>query len=345
MLTEKRAKLAALRDEIASFEFVACGMPHERVLSMSDPERRSHDGITITQVHTRAKLCTAEIRRRRPICGHTTARNRLRRALEVLASECRGDNALNLHKRLEELDQRIGALDHAMGTAQLELAISKVRLQTTCDSTEPAITALEKTQILLMEQLMDVTEEIVQMIEKALISEPTIIAAAGQEHTVQDRSATALTLRATAPTDDDFLYRLFRTVKSEEMGALLWDEATLNLLMRTQFAAHEQHYRALDEAHDLMVVSGNDMVGRMIVLRDGKTIHVADISLLPDYRGRGIGRVLIGTLQQEAVRTALPLRLRVIPTSRAANLYRRLEFQFIDEAEPYRLMEWQPSSA
>jgi ribosomal protein S18 acetylase RimI-like enzyme len=332
-----QTELTALRDELASFEFVACGMRHEQVLGIAPLDFLPQQAAIPPQIHARAKLCAAAIRRRRPLCGHTMARTRLRYAVEMI-----GNEAASLRTDLEQLDLRIGALDHAMGNAQLQLSLDAGAHDRTAPNPSPEITVLEQEQIVLMKQLKSLTEKIVQMIEAALNREARAMAQSCS--TKQSGISAILSMRNASAADEAFQYRLFRSVKAEEMGALQWDEMTLNILMRSQFDAHELHYRSLKHAYDLLIQYGTDMVGRMIVLRDGTTIHVADISLLPEYRGKGIGQILIGGLQQEAVNAKLPLRLRVLPSNRAADFYLRMGFVFTDEGAPYRLMEWRPAA-
>ena len=269
------------------------------------------------------------------MCGHTTARARLRTAIEKIACDQSDGDAEILRARLEDLDQKIGALDHAMGNAQLQRALGanlprQKSIEPDSGSAKSAISTLEREQIRLMTLLKTLTENIMQLIDLTLNEAPV-------------SASNEASLRAITPADDAFLFCLFRAVKSDELGPMQWDQVTLDILMRTQYNAHEQHYRALPDAHDLLVLKGNEAIGRMIVTRDGRSIHLGDISLLPEHRGTGIGRFLIGKLQQEAAANGLPLRLRVIPTNRAVNLYRRMEFAFTDDGEPYRLMEWRPS--
>lgn len=150
------------------------------------------------------------------------------------------------------------------------------------------------------------------------------------------------TLRPVRTDDDPFLFHLFSSIKYSELGAMQLDKAAWNQLIWMQFRAHEQHYRNLGKVDDDLIRLGGEAVGRMIVLRGEGAIHLADISLLPERCGQGIGTTLIGRLQDEARDKACPLRLRAAPSGRAARLYLRTGFAFSDDNLPYRLMEWFP---
>lgn len=160
-------------------------------------------------------------------------------------------------------------------------------------------------------------------------------------------SSDTITLRPALPEDQPFCLHLFSLVKTEELQAWHWDEALRARLMHMQFAAHEQHFRQCREpVSDYVVlvepVAGTaQAIGRMVVLR-GAGLHLADLTLLPEFRCRGIGGRLIGDLQAQAVDEGLSLRLRCNPGNPALRLYLRLGFQVIEPGVAHSLLEWRP---
>ncbi len=101
---------------------------------------------------------------------------------------------------------------------------------------------------------------------------------------------TASMLHPTLPADREFVYALFCALKIDELQVWNWDEAMRTMLLGSQFAAHERHFQTnFPSADDSLIVVEDAPTGRLIVLRDGEKLHLADISLLPEYRGRGIG--------------------------------------------------------
>ncbi|WP_460505654.1 GNAT family N-acetyltransferase [Hydrogenophaga soli] len=163
-------------------------------------------------------------------------------------------------------------------------------------------------------------------------------------------SVKIISLRPTLPDDRDFCFNLFSVVKLEELQASHWDEAMLTHMMRMQFAAHEQHHRRAQKAvSDSIVVAeprrgAPQTIGRMIVGR-GEVLHLADLSLLPEFRNLGYGQRLMGELQAEAVAKKLPLQLQCRPSNRALSLYLRLGFVVIDSQPSHLLLEWRPVSS
>ncbi|MBV9195928.1 MAG: GNAT family N-acetyltransferase [Solirubrobacterales bacterium] len=108
-----------------------------------------------------------------------------------------------------------------------------------------------------------------------------------------------------------------------------------------QFTAQDRAYRRASRggSPDLVLLDG-EPIGRLWVDRSESPIHVIDIALLPEQRGRGIGTVLLEQLVGEARRAGKAGRLRVLRTNRALSLYRRLGFRVAREADVYAELEW-----
>lgn len=162
-------------------------------------------------------------------------------------------------------------------------------------------------------------------------------------------TSNTIRLRPTLPEDQPFCLHLFALVKTEELQAWQWDETLRAKLMHMQFAAHEQHYRQGQEAVSDNILLAEPLagtvqaIGRMVVLR-GEALHLADISLLPEFRNQGLGGHLLGVLQEEAGRERLPLRLNCRPNNPALRLYLRQGFKVIEPGEAHLLLEWRPTS-
>ncbi len=69
-------------------------------------------------------------------------------------------------------------------------------------------------------------------------------------------------------------------------------------------------------------------------------VYLANIALLPDYQSQGIGSRIIRSLMSIARRRCLPIRLKVLKSNPAIQLYRRLGFKCYDETETHYWMQW-----
>lgn len=151
--------------------------------------------------------------------------------------------------------------------------------------------------------------------------------------------------RPATPEDDAFLFALYGSTRAEELDAWGLAGPQREAFLRMQYTAQQQHYRArLPRAdHQIVLVDGAP-AGRLLVDRREDELRLADIALLPEHRGRGLGTALLQALLAEARATAKPVRLHALQGSRAAALYTRLGFSTLAADGPHVLMEWRPES-
>lgn len=152
------------------------------------------------------------------------------------------------------------------------------------------------------------------------------------------------TLRPFSSDDQEFLYRLYASTRLQEIAAFGWPEAQQQAFLRMQFTAQQRWYQMSYDAadHQIIEVDGSP-IGRLMVLRQPTSALLVDIALLPQFRGQGIGKDLIGKLIQECDQQKLPLRLQVQKTNPAQRLYERLGFKKTGEDQIYIQMEKQPA--
>lgn len=144
------------------------------------------------------------------------------------------------------------------------------------------------------------------------------------------------------PLDQAFLFELYATTRRDELAAWGWEPAQQDAFLRIQFMAQQQSYEwqypGMD--HQLILVEGRK-AGRIIVWRSENGIRLVDVTLLPEYQGRGIGTSLLRGLQGEAVQAGNPLTLSLLKTNTGARrLYEQLGFTEADDHDPYRTMVW-----
>lgn len=156
-----------------------------------------------------------------------------------------------------------------------------------------------------------------------------------------------ISLRTAAPEDRALLRDIYGSTRMDELKQTDWDDEKKAAFVEHQFEAQDEYYRKkVYPDSDYSLILYNDVpVGRLYVERHliKDTIRIIDISLLPDFRNKGIGRVLIQQLQEEAAATGKTLTIHVEQFNQAMRLYERLGFQKIKETHGvYYLMEWKP---
>lgn len=158
------------------------------------------------------------------------------------------------------------------------------------------------------------------------------------------RVAPAVRLRPALPSDAQFLRHLYASVRAPEFAAVQLDAIALERLLEMQFNAQSESYRrGHPNANDDLVIVAEKPAGRLYVDPGPATIHVLDISLLPNYRGQGIGTRLLEGLLAQGRSLGRPVTLQALRTSRALALYRRLGFTETGGDGVYLELECPPS--
>ncbi len=153
-------------------------------------------------------------------------------------------------------------------------------------------------------------------------------------------------LRPAGPGDAELLYRIYASTREDELAVVPWDAAQKEAFLRMQFAAQDRYYHATfpDASYDL-IVSGDEMLGRLYVDRGESAWVVIDLALLPEYRSKGIGTRLLTEVLAEAGAAAKPVQMHVERFNPAQRLYDRLGFRQIVDKGVYLLLEWTPTPA
>lgn len=153
------------------------------------------------------------------------------------------------------------------------------------------------------------------------------------------------TLRTAVAADRELLFRTYASARAEELAPVPWTDAQKEAFLRQQFEAQDVHYRThYPSAERLVVLQDGEPCGRLYVDRAGDELRVMDIALLPEARGRGVGRRLIEDLQAEAAGAGIPVTLHVESENPAQRLYARLGFRFVRDIGVYQLLEWRAPS-
>lgn len=160
--------------------------------------------------------------------------------------------------------------------------------------------------------------------------------------------ARGLRLRAACVADSAFERVLFETARTDIalLTAAFPAEARRTFLDQ-QFHFQTIHYaRAYPDAARQIVLAADIPIGRMILNCAPSGWCLVDIALLPAWRGRGLGSLLLQGVLDAAARAGAPrVSLSVELTNPARRLYRRLSFVVVAEAVPHAAMEWRPPPA
>lgn len=152
-------------------------------------------------------------------------------------------------------------------------------------------------------------------------------------------------LRPAGIEDTPFLFAVYASTRAEELAVLDLTAEQKQQFLEMQFRAQNADYRRRfpNSTHDLILYEGVP-AGRVYVARNEQEIRLLDITLLPQYRNKGIGSVILKKLIAEAEQNGKPLSHTVIKfNTPAIRLYQRLGFVIKGEAGHHWLMVWQPA--
>jgi len=153
-----------------------------------------------------------------------------------------------------------------------------------------------------------------------------------------------ITLREAAPDDAQFLARLYRDTRRQEVAAWGWPPEQQEWFLCMQFDAQRRSYlAAYPHAVDQIVCLEGAAVGRMLVAEEPAATHLVDVALLEEQRNMGIGSGLVLELLRQCESQKRPVRLQVLQGNRAIRLYQRLGFVQTSVDLMYIQMEWLPS--
>jgi GNAT superfamily N-acetyltransferase len=158
--------------------------------------------------------------------------------------------------------------------------------------------------------------------------------------------AQGLALRRARLADRAFERRLFGSARSDAAVLAGWPAPMRTPFLDRQFQFQTADYaRAYPAAERSIVTTKRSAIGRLILDRSIAPWQVVDIALLPSWRGRGIGGMLLTAVLEAAGAAGAAVALTVEIGNPAQRLYRRLSFEVTGTEPPYHAMLWRHSAA
>jgi GNAT superfamily N-acetyltransferase len=152
-------------------------------------------------------------------------------------------------------------------------------------------------------------------------------------------------LRACAPSDDAFLYDVFATTWESEVAALPNQNLARHVL-RIQHIAQERRFAGRYPGYERFVIlEQGEPAGRLYLHDSGLTMHVVDLTLMPQFRSQGIGSRIFHDLFDVAASEGRSVTVQVGRRNRqATDLATRLGFRLatVDDLDHY--FEWMSPS-
>lgn len=150
-------------------------------------------------------------------------------------------------------------------------------------------------------------------------------------------------LRPAAAADEEFLLEVYSSTRAEEMARVPWTPEQKNAFVRMQFQAQKQHYAAeYPQASQDIICFNAQPVGRLYMDRGQEKFHILDITVLPRFRGSGVGSVVLKQILAEASRSGKQVSIYIESFNPSLRLFGQLGFERVSEDGFQLLLRWVP---
>ncbi len=142
-----------------------------------------------------------------------------------------------------------------------------------------------------------------------------------------------------------FIEMVYRSTREKELDLTNWSELQKNAFIMMQSTAQYADYKRLfPDAFFGVIEYKKKPAGRLYTGESEKEIRLLDITLLPAFRGKGIGTIILKDLIKKANLQQKILSLHVVPDNPALQLYLSLGFKHINNSGRHYYMEYRPTT-
>ncbi len=152
-----------------------------------------------------------------------------------------------------------------------------------------------------------------------------------------------VSLRPVTDDDRELLLRVYEASRETELAMVQWESLLKRTFVEHQFDAQDRHYREHypGATFDVILFEG-EPAGRLCVYRGESQFAIMDITVLPEYRRRGIASHLISAIIDEAKANGRSIRIFLEPFNPHQAFFSNLGFKVSDDDGVTRRYEWHP---
>ena len=139
------------------------------------------------------------------------------------------------------------------------------------------------------------------------------------------------------------MLELYASTSKDVLDDLGWTIGSQRTFVIMQAQTEEWNRARLYPGMDRLTICVDDMpVGRLLVCMRNNMLHLVDLSLLPRFRGNGIGTQLMTEILEEARNARVPVKVKVRKESGAIRFVERLGFATPTDLGTTVELTWMP---
>ena len=152
-----------------------------------------------------------------------------------------------------------------------------------------------------------------------------------------------VTLRPVTDADREFLLAVYASAREIELAMVPWDHEMKRVFVENQFDAQTSYYSSEfpDARHDIITLAG-EQVGRVYVNHGSEQISILDITVLSQYRCRGIGSAVVDALVAEARESDRSVGIYVENSNPSKEFFMLRGFELKEEDGVNLRLVWNP---
>jgi ribosomal protein S18 acetylase RimI-like enzyme len=139
-----------------------------------------------------------------------------------------------------------------------------------------------------------------------------------------------ITFKTIEDKDQPFIEQVYRSTREKELSSTNWPEEQKKRFVIMQSMAQELEYKnKFGNATYQLIHYKKKPAGRLYLWEKDREVRVIDITLLPEFQGKGIGKNILTDIIKKAHEKRKIVCLHVAPANPAKKLYERLGFKTI----------------
>lgn len=140
--------------------------------------------------------------------------------------------------------------------------------------------------------------------------------------------------------DGEFIEKVYRSTREKELNLTGWPEDQKHrfIIMQSmaQLVDFKRNYKGTNYR---IILYKKKPAGRLYLWETNSEVWVIDISLLPEFRGKGIGRSILSDIIERSRKKNKTVALHVALGNPARRLYERLGFKKVGATATHDCME------